>query len=139
MKKGGYKTASMGKWHLGFSYVDDQGKELNLKAGKFSSGAPVGAKVANGAVTCGFDSYLGFHHSQTMETVIQDDKVIAEMPTIKMLKFLGDHACDFIAKESKDEKPFFLYLAFNSTHNPIVPSEKWQGKSGMEFMRIYFR
>jgi arylsulfatase A-like enzyme len=27
--------------------------------------------------------------------------------------------------------PFFLYLPLNSPHTPILPSEKWQGKSGI--------
>lgn len=29
------------------------------------------------------------------------------------------------------QTPFFLYLALNSLHTPIVPSKEWQGKSGL--------
>jgi arylsulfatase A len=28
-------------------------------------------------------------------------------------------------------KPFFIYMPLNSPHTPILPSEKWQGKSGI--------
>jgi arylsulfatase A-like enzyme len=66
-----------------------------------------------------------------METVIENDKVIDHMPSIKMLQFLGKHASDYIAEKSKGDEPFFLYLALNSPHSPVVPSEAWQGKSGM--------
>lgn len=91
----------------------------------------MGAKIQDGPVTRGFDSYFGFHHSAKMETVIKDDKVIDEIPTIKMLKLLGAKAYQYIAEESQSEQPFFLYLALNSPHSPVVPSEKWQGKSGL--------
>lgn len=131
LKKEGYTTAIMGKWHLGFNFIDDTGKELELYEGRKSSPAPIGSTVPNGPVTRGFDSYLGFHHSASMETIIKNNKVIDHMPTIKMLQFLGDNASKYIAEKSKEKEPFFLYLALNSPHSPVVPSEKWQGKSGL--------
>jgi arylsulfatase A-like enzyme len=66
-----------------------------------------------------------------METVIKNDKVIEKMAPIRMLGTLASHASEFIADASKKDQPFFLYLALNSPHSPVVPSEKWQGKSGM--------
>lgn len=35
------------------------------------------------------------------------------------------------AAASKEGKPFFIYMPLNSPHTPILPSEKWQGKSGI--------
>ncbi len=35
------------------------------------------------------------------------------------------------AAAAKKGDPFFLYLPLNSPHTPILPSEKWQGKSGI--------
>lgn len=35
------------------------------------------------------------------------------------------------ASAAKKDNPFFLYLPLNSPHTPILPSEKWQGKSGI--------
>lgn len=131
LKKSGYNTACIGKWHLGFQFVDDNGQMLELQKEGSSYGVPIGSKIEDGPITRGFDHYLGFHHSAKMETVIKDDKVIAEIPTIRILELLGDKASEYIANESKNEKPFFLYLALNSPHSPVVPSEKWQGKSGI--------
>jgi len=131
LKEAGYNTAIMGKWHLGFKFIDEQGKDLELYEGKKASLAPIGSIVPDGPVSRGFDSYLGFHHSASMETVIENDKVIDHMPTIKMLGFLGDNACNYITEKANEKEPFFLYLALNSPHSPVVPSEKWQGKSGM--------
>ncbi len=133
LKEAGYTTAAMGKWHLGFAVNDSLGNPVDVypNGQKRPSPAPIGSVVPNGPSTRGFDTYLGFHHSASMETVIKDGKVIDNMPTIKMLQFLGTHASQYIAEKSKEEEPFFLYLALNSPHTPIVPSEAWQGKSGM--------
>ena len=38
---------------------------------------------------------------------------------------------DYIRKRSVEEQPFFLYLALPSPHTPILPTESWQGKSGL--------
>ncbi|MCK0146201.1 arylsulfatase [Arenibacter sp. F26102] len=131
LKQKGYRTAAMGKWHLGFNFEDENGEAYELYEGKKPLNAPIGATVPDGPITRGFESYIGFHHSATMETVIKDDKVIDHMPPIRMLQFLGDHATRYIAEEATEKEPFFLYLALNSPHSPVVPSEEWQGKSGM--------
>jgi arylsulfatase A-like enzyme len=131
LKTAGYKTAAIGKWHLGFKFLDDQGNPVEVYDGKKVIGPAIGSTVPDGPVSRGFDSYIGFHHSRVMQTVIKDDKVVDKMPPIQMLQFLGGHAEDYIAKASKTEEPFFMYLALNSPHSPVVPSEAWQGKSGM--------
>lgn len=131
LKDAGYKTAAIGKWHLGFKFVDDEGNPVEVYDGKKVIGPAIGSTVPNGPVSRGFDSYIGFHHSRVMKTVIKDDKVIDKMEPVKMLQFLGDQAEDYIVKESKNDTPFFMYLALNSPHSPVVPSKAWQGKSGM--------
>ncbi len=131
LKEAGYTTAIMGKWHLGFKFVDPDGKDLDLYEGKKLNPAPIGSIVPNGPVSRGFDTYLGFHHSASMQTVIEDDKVVDHMPPVKMLPMLGESACSYIAEKAKGDEPFFLYLALNSPHSPVVPSEEWKGKSGM--------
>lgn len=131
LKEAGYKTAAIGKWHLGFKFVDDEGNPVKVYDGKKVVGPAIGSTVPNGPISRGFDSYIGFHHSRVMQTVIKDDKVIDKMPPIKMLQFLSNRVTEYISKESKNETPFFMYLALNSPHSPVVPSEAWQGKSGM--------
>lgn len=131
LKRAGYKTTAIGKWHLGFKFVDDEGKPVQVYEGKKVIGPAIGSTVPNGPLSRGFDSYIGFHHSRVMKTVIKDDKVIDKMEPVKMLQFLAGNAEDYIAKAATEEEPFYMYLALNSPHSPVVPSKEWQGKSGM--------
>lgn len=131
LKNAGYNTACIGKWHLGFHFVDDQGNNINIDSGKNSPEAPIGATVPDGPISRGFDSYFGFHHAASIETVVENNKVIAKMPPVRMLGTLAGKARDYIASASKKEQPFFMYLSLNSPHSPVVPSEEWKGKSGI--------
>ena len=38
-------------------------------------------------------------------------------------------AVDYVKEKSKGDKPFFLYFAFPSPHAPIIPNDKFDGKS----------
>jgi len=131
LKMSGYNTACIGKWHLGFQFMDENGGKVQLERIGDLLGVPEGTIIPDGPVTRGFDTFYGFHHTYTMSTIIEDNKVIGELPPIRMLETLGDKAVRYIIDESKKDKPFFLYLALNSPHSPVVPSEDWQGKSGI--------
>ncbi len=39
-------------------------------------------------------------------------------------------AVEYIKHQSQRDKPFFLYFAFPSPHAPIIPNDKFDGKSG---------
>ncbi len=46
--------------------------------------------------------------------------------TQRALKIISEKA-----DAAKKGTPFFIYMPLNSPHTPILPSEKWQGKSGI--------
>ena len=132
----GYHTACFGKWHLGFTFTDEAGTVLDVRSdtsreGYRTAGVPVGSRVPDGPVTRGFDQFWGFYRSATMSSVVEQDRVVEELPLMRMLGELGRRAEGYIADRSSKEEPFFLYLPLNSPHGPIVPSEEWQGKSGI--------
>ena len=132
LKEQGYHTAIIGKWHLNFNYTDPETGSL-LKLKDYKNGAPVGAKIPDGPVTRGFDTYYGFHHSRHMQSVIEDDTVIEHDDPIHMLPRLTRKAVEYIDERAAKgpDQPFFLYLPLNSPHTPIVPAPEWQGKSGL--------
>ncbi|MEW4451729.1 arylsulfatase [Bremerella sp. JC817] len=129
LKDQGYQTAIIGKWHLNFQYCDPQsGKPY--QAGDFKS-PPVGTKIPDGPLARGFDYYHGFHHARDMQTVIENDTVIAHDPPINMLPRLTRKSVEYIDQHAKSDEPFFLYIPLGSPHTPILPTPAWQGKSGL--------
>ncbi len=128
LKKQGYATAIIGKWHLDFQYQDPETGEILPKKGR----APIGATIPDGPVHRGFDYFHGNHHAGHMDTIIENDKVIERLDEIHNLPRLTEKSVTYIAQRAETpEQPFFLYVPLGSPHTPIVPTEEWQGKSGL--------
>ena len=127
LKEAGYKTAMLGKWHLG-----DQAPYL--------------------PPSYGFDSFLGLPYSNDMwpndfdgNPVGEDHRKFGRVPlvildgvtpidTVKTLEdqsnltaFFTNKAVSYI--QSNYDEPFFLYLAHPMPHVPIGASDKFRGKS----------
>jgi arylsulfatase A-like enzyme len=122
LKQEGYHTAMFGKWHLGM-----------LFDGKHDKGqVAVGSKVSQGPIDVGgFDEFGGFHHARQMNLWIDNDKVTEHIEPVEMLPKLTAGAVDYINGRKGKTEPFFLYVPWNSPHSPVVPTAKWQGKSGL--------
>jgi arylsulfatase A-like enzyme len=105
LKRRGYATACVGKWHLG-------------------SVAP------HRALDHGFDSYFGIPYSNDMKPtpLMRNDETIEEpVNQTTLTRRYTEEAIAFI--EHAKDKPFFLYLAHNMPHIPLFASEKFRGKS----------
>ncbi|MAI74089.1 MAG: arylsulfatase [Rhodopirellula sp.] len=129
LKKAGYHTAIIGKWHLDFQYLNPETNVAYTR--KENKTPPVGANIPDGPIHRGFDYFHGFHHARNMEAVIEDERVIEHDEVINMLPRLTRKSVEYIASRTGNPKPFFLYVPLGSPHTPIVPSPKWQGKSGL--------
>lgn len=110
LKIAGYRTAMVGKWHLG-----DYSRQPEFNPTKH-----------------GFDQYLGVPHSNDMqpcplyrnETQLEAD--IGENQA-RLTGMYTREALEFIEKSG--DSPFFLYFAHTFPHQPLYASEKFAGKS----------
>ena len=105
-KAKGYRTAAIGKWHLG-----DEPEYLPTSRG--------------------FDSYFGLNWSVDMspKTLMRDTTVLEENTDCSLLiPQYTKEAVSFLEKGS--QKPFFLYLGFPYPHNPPAASPQFRDRSG---------
>ncbi len=146
MRKAGYHTTMVGKWHLGWDWhkVD----------GKIDFSKP----VLNGPDINGFDRYYGHCGSLDMPPYVWvDTGKITAMPDREegvtkkqdrygwyrkgpigsdfhideVLPHLFEKSFEVIRDQSKDAKPFFVYLALPAPHTPIVPVPPFKDASGL--------
>ncbi len=141
LRKQGYATACVGKWHLGWGWP---------KAG--ANGARDFTKpIPDGPTARGFDLYFGTDvPNYPPYCFIENDRTVG-VPTdaapvgkdsfniagpmvpgwklVDVLPGLEKRAVEYIEKAAKGDKPFFLYLPLTSPHFPVVPSAAFKGKS----------
>ncbi|MEM9659612.1 MAG: sulfatase-like hydrolase/transferase, partial [Planctomycetota bacterium] len=108
LKRAGYHTAIVGKWHLGL-------------------------EPENHPVRRGFDLFHGFlgdmmddyythlrHGNHYMQRNLQDVH-----PDGHATDLFTEWAIDYIRQRATSGQPFFLYLAYNAPHTPIQPPPEW--------------
>jgi len=147
LKDVGYKTACIGKWHLGdqpeflptrqgfdyyygIPYSNDMGPVTDGSKSNFGQIIPK-ARRNEKVKPNGEPSETGLTgNSQPPLPLVENETVIErlrgpEQETIT--KRYTEHAIEFI-RENKAE-PFFLYLPHNAVHFPLYPREEFRGKS----------
>lgn len=108
LKEANYHTAHIGKWNLGL-------ESPNLPNQK------------------GFDLFHGWLEDMMDDYVVKRRHGMNFMrlngetidPTGHATDLFTDWAVDYITEQAKDERPFFLYLAYNAPHFPVQPPKEW--------------
>lgn len=140
----GYRTAAVGKWHLGLGSGEQTDYARLLRPGPNA---------------VGFDYFFGTPASLDMTpyVYVENEEVVA-LPTdsidastmrrsggngfwrggaiapgfrhIDVLPTLTDRAVAFIEGQERSGRPFFLYLALTAPHTPWLPTADFVGRSG---------
>lgn len=153
LRDAGYRTAAVGKWHLGFG----------------NAAPDYNADLSPGPLEIGFDEFFGFPatNDRVPPVYVKDHRVVGLDPadpiTIsytqpsdpamthmaagryrigwmrggksafwkdpKIADVLTGEAVAFIEREKA--RPFFLYFAPHNCHAPVVPGPRFAGSSGL--------
>jgi arylsulfatase A-like enzyme len=111
LKHAGYKTAIIGKWHLGL-------ESPNLPNER------------------GFDFFHGFlgdmmgdywTHIRNEQNYMRLNEHVIN-PQGHATDLFSQWAVDYLTSAKSSKNPFFLYLAYNAPHTPIQPPREWYQK-----------
>ena len=156
-KNKGYKTAAMGKWHLGFGAGTNTWKQP-LRPGPNDLGFDYffGVPLVNSAPPYVFVEHDKVYGGDPADPLVYlgrktKEKVTAITPLTKehgnrvpnffsgeteahklyndftIGTTLAEHATKWIGEQS--DEPFFLYLSTTNIHHPFTPAKRFQGTS----------
>jgi len=108
LKQAGYRTALIGKWHLGLASPNLPGER--------------GFEYFHGFLGDMMDSYTT-HLRHGRNYMRRNTQEIS--PEGHATDLFTSWACDYLAEQAALSRPFFLYLAYNAPHFPVEPPAEW--------------
>ncbi len=112
LKKLNYATALIGKWHLGY-------KEPDLPNNR-------GFDVFKGFVGDMMDDY--YTHKREGVNWMRENTQEISPDGQHATDLFTDWTLEFLKSQKDQNKPFFLFLAYNAPHDPVQPPQEWLAK-----------
>lgn len=156
LRRRGYATACVGKWHLGWDW--DAIRRPGTPAKSFAAGDFDWSKpIPGGPLAHGFDTYFGDDVINFPPYAwIENDRVVEAPDTTldkpagrpkegewecrpgparsdwdwyRVLPTLTERAEAYVRSREGNPQPFFLYMPLPSPHAPIIPNDEFDGRS----------
>jgi len=156
LRKQGYATACIGKWHLGFGW--DAIRKPDARKGSIRhTDYDWSVPFPGGPLDHGFDHYFGdnvinfppYAWIENDRLVAPPDITLTNVPGkpkegawecrpgpgrsdwdfYQVLPTLTRKGVEYIRSRKGKTQPFFLYFPFPSPHAPIIPNDAFDGKS----------
>ena len=108
LRRAGYETLHIGKWHLG---LEDENHPCERGFDEF-----------HGFIDDMMDDY--WTHRRMGKNAMRHNREVID-PEGHATDLFTDWAIDRIRDREGSERPFFMYLAYNAPHTPIQPPEEW--------------
>jgi arylsulfatase A len=147
LRRQGYRTACIGKWHLGWNWPTKDGNAASVGLDKLSN-VDFTKTIGDGPTSKGFDYYFGvdvpnyppFCHIENDRTVgipsvLSRPEFNVPGPMLPgwrwdpILPELSRRSSLYLEKAAQEKTPFFLYVPLTSPHYPVVPTAEYKGKS----------
>lgn len=151
LKSCGYETGCFGKWHLGMNFPTVEGQRAKDTPNEYT--LDFSREITGGPIDRGFDHFFGvdcpnyppycfiedrhtvglpsFYYPYRHDLDCRNGRGLENWDMTQILPTVITKACEFMAKQVKEDTPFFMYLPLTSPHTPIVPTKMYEGKSGL--------
>jgi arylsulfatase A-like enzyme len=157
MRTAGYRTAVVGKWHLGldFAALPAGGDHSGMRAGTLAWKYDYTKPITHGPHVLGFDySYIIPASLDFPPYIYIEDGRVVDLPTVEQpaqnfprylrrgeraplldmencLDDLTTKTVEYISRAGETKQPFFLYFPLTAPHKPAWPHARFVGKTGL--------
>ncbi len=158
LKGKGYRTACVGKWHLGWDWdaIKRPGAKPDPKNGYAPDDFDWNKPIPDGPLDHGFDYYFGddvpnfppYAWIENNRVVVAPTEPLTETPKTAegnwearpgpmvpdwkldaVVPTITEKAIAWLENNAESAEPLFLYFPLTSPHAPIVPTDEYLGKS----------